>query len=96
MVEFREALLKTTAPTTVEKLMKTITPPKGVRIRESSDVAPDEGKEFFDCKGKEIGEEDMHLESEEANEYAQKTLQEEKRNVVKKRVKQVEHWKWLH
>ena len=65
MVEFREALLKTTAPTTVEKLMKTITPPKGVRIRESSDVPPDEGKELFDCEGEEIGEE-MHLEHEEA------------------------------
>ena len=43
--EFREALLKTIAPMTVDKLMKTITPPKGVRIRESSDVPPDEGKE---------------------------------------------------
>ena len=54
MLEFREALLETIAPTTVEKLMKTITPPKGVRIRESSDVPPDEGKELFDCEGEEI------------------------------------------
>ena len=37
----------------------------------------------------------MHLEREEANESARKTLQEEKRNAVRKRVKQVEHWKWL-
>ena len=65
MVEFREALLKTTAPMTVEKLMKTITPPKGVRIREASVIPPDEGKELYDCKGEEIGEEEMHLECEE-------------------------------
>ena len=66
MVEFREALLKTTAPTTVEKLMKTITPSKGDRIRESSDVPPDEGKELFECEGEEIGEEEMYLECEDA------------------------------
>ena len=37
----------------------------------------------------------MPLEHEEANESAQKTLQEEKRNAARKSVKQVEHWKWL-
>ena len=49
MVEFRERLLKTT-PKTFKELMKTITPPKGVKTaKPSKNEAPeDEGFEILD------------------------------------------------
>ena len=50
MVEFRERLLKTTPPKTIKELMKTITPPKGVKTaKPSKNEAPeDEGFEISD------------------------------------------------
>ena len=50
MVGFRERLLKTTPPKTIKELIKTITPPKGVKTaKPSKNEAPeDEGFEILD------------------------------------------------
>ena len=54
MVEFRERLLKTT-PRTIKELMKTITPPKGVKAAKlwKSNVPENEGLEIWDHDDKE-------------------------------------------
>ena len=44
---FRQTLLQTPPPKTLEELLKSFTPPKGVTFR-------DEGKELLDCEGDEI------------------------------------------
>ena len=58
LIEFRENLMKTPSPKNLKQLAKIITPPKGVKRKESntksSEVPFDEGDELFDCEGEEI------------------------------------------
>ena len=48
MLKFREDLCKEKAPKDLADLLKTITPPKGIRRKNV------EGTELFDCEGAEI------------------------------------------
>ena len=68
MLEFRAEMTKKPPPATLSALLATITPPKGVRIKQSAkDVPPlDEGTELFDCEGGEIAEEELEVELENA------------------------------
>ena len=51
--KFRKRLMKSPNPANLKALLKTITPPKGVK-RSSKDEAPvDEGSELIDCDGEE-------------------------------------------
>ena len=60
MVEFRDELMKTTPPKTVRALMKTITPPKGVKRKMPSwnEQPADEGYDMFDGDGSDVEEPD--------------------------------------
>ena len=48
--------------------MKTITPPKGVKIKAGVEAPEDEGRELMDCDGNELEEEDLEIEMFEAEE----------------------------
>ena len=56
MLEFREALLKSQLPSSLQELINSITPPKGVKTKQITvgAVPPDEGTELLDCDGDEI------------------------------------------
>ena len=64
MVAFREYLLDQPVPNSLQDLLKTLTPPKGVHLRKDEDP-PDEGRELLDCEGEEL--EGDPEESEEAD-----------------------------
>ena len=68
MIEFRAEMLKKPPPATLPALLATITPPKGVRMKQlARDVPPpDEGTELFDCEGEEIAEEELQVELDNA------------------------------
>ena len=59
MRKFREELMKQKAPKSLNELLKTITPPKGIRNKNV------EGSELFDCEGEEIDLPDENEENEE-------------------------------
>lgn len=56
MIAFRESLTKSTPPSSLKELIKTITPPRGVKVKSpTAGASPlDEGNELFDCYGGEI------------------------------------------
>ena len=56
MLEFREALLKSQPPSSLQELINSITPPKRVKTKQTTvgAVPPDEGIELLDCDGDEI------------------------------------------
>ena len=59
IVKFREELLKTPPPKSLKDLLKTITPPKGIKRRQTQDDKPDdEGQELMDCEGEEMAQND--------------------------------------
>jgi hypothetical protein len=72
MLAFRAQMLQNRVPATLKDLLKTITPPKGVKRKgqkPGNQACPDdEGEELFDCEGGEIQEEEMILELEENHE----------------------------
>ena len=52
MNDFRRELQCSPSPKSLKDLLATITPPKGVRRKSSTDEVPvDEGIELFDCEG---------------------------------------------
>ena len=64
MIEFREKLMEKEPPSTLNELLKTITPPKGIKRKNC------EGSELMDCDGDEIEEnvENEELENDEDDE----------------------------
>ena len=70
MVTFRKQLLLSAPPRNIEALMKTITLPKGVKIKAApgSMPPPDEGVELYDCEGDELEDgELLHHEEPDAD-----------------------------
>ena len=65
MQEFRENLLKEPPPKDLNELLKTITPPKGIRRKNT------EGSELHDCEGDELLEpvENEVIEDDEEGKY---------------------------
>ena len=62
----RAKLMKEPLPKSLQGLIKTITPPKGVkRVQKKTDVPPDEGFELMDCEGEEIDEQSDELKEDE-------------------------------
>ncbi|KAK7467855.1 hypothetical protein BaRGS_00036926, partial [Batillaria attramentaria] len=61
IVDFRDQLLREQPPKNVRDLMKTITPPKGVRRKAvaAGEQPADEGVELMDCEGDEIPEDEL-------------------------------------
>ena len=59
--EFRENLMREPPPKNLNELLKTITPPKGIRRKNI------EGSELHDCEGEEIENIDEHNEIDEGN-----------------------------
>ena len=64
---FRKELIKSPPPKSIQELIKSITPPKGVRFKGYSETAvpPDEGIELFDCEGEEISFGEVEVLSDE-------------------------------
>ncbi|CAL4062693.1 unnamed protein product [Meganyctiphanes norvegica] len=66
---FRKELLSSPPPTSIQELIESITPPKGVKIKRktTTDVPVDEGSELIDCEGDEIpvGEKESLIDSDE-------------------------------
>ena len=80
MTDFRYQLMKTASPKILKQLLKMITPPKGLKRKDSKgSAAPvDDGDELFDCEGEGIEtetiEEDIST-SDEEDETPQTTSQ---------------------
>ena len=54
LLKFREDLLKSSSQRSLKEMMKTITPPKGVkRVVTAGEPHVDEGHELHDCEGEE-------------------------------------------
>ena len=78
--EFRSNLMKENCPNTLEKLVKTITPPKGIKRKNT------EGSELFDCTGNEL---DLSEQSKELTELLTQTDPDAEMEMANSRVPKV-------
>ena len=70
IVAFRTELMASLPPPNVKELMKTLTPPKGVKRKQAAAAAApeDEGRELLDCEGEEMNQEELIHEINHAQE----------------------------
>ena len=69
------------SPANLKALIKTITPPKGVKRGFMEDIPPDEGRELHDCEGEEESLENIETEDVEDDD-ADTTVSRRNENAV--------------